>query len=1301
MSAFNSFCAVLSLSLLVSTSLAQTNPVDVTEEQTILIPKRETGVLEFLKKHPTYDGRGTIIAILDTGVDPGAAGLATTTTGERKIVDIIDASGSGDVDTSTVLEAKEGKLEALSGRTLTLPQGITNPTGKFHLGLKSGSDLFHQSGVIQRVKGLRSARWQRKHDQIVIERMRARRLAEHKGERKAFQKAPGDRDLKEQDQVAREKLLEKREQGWLGGDPGPVFDCVLWSDGTHWHVIIDTDEDGDLAEEKILQPFGVKGDYASFGEEEASHFSVQVYEEGNLLSIVTVSGSHGSHVAGIASAHFPDQPQRNGIAPGARILSVKIGDLRSGGSSSGLGEMRAVAACAQYGVDIMNASWGGASPLQDGSDFVCRMYNQLVERYGVTAFISAGNNGPALTTLGSPGGEAKSVIGVGAYVSADMGRVLYTLTQDNPSTAYNFTSRGPGKDGDLGVDIMGPGGATASLAYDALRQSQRYNGTSMSAPSLAGAGALLVSAAKQAGVAHSPPRIRAALMNSAQYIPEIEPWAQGAGLAQVLPAWTHLETNSKDPLWDHLYAVRAGVNTYHNGPGIYLRDVIPAGKREVQVQVRPRFMERVRNPEKFALDTDLVLRATADWIQIPKYARMANGTLRLYPILDIPAWDPSELGNPPLYGEIHGVPASDPDAGPLFRVPVTVVRAQETDPTLKHRTKFEATLGAGKLHRSYFKVPLHMNRLKVRLKGRTGDDIRRRFMVHAVTLTAPHSFHGLHFKDYVSLKGGEEAELSIPVAPGKVCELVLHQLWNSAGDLTLNADLQFTGLTASQQLVHFRGSDRIAPFTLTSGNTVDVKLEGELDRALYSRMPRKTEFLPTDGRTDFPPAPRTEEGFTPVFLRQSFELPVDAPLKIRIEGSRHFDVGQDLTWSLIKVVHESGKLVYHGAPWGRAEFSLPKGKNILIRDIHGTSRQFLERAQSRPLIFSSELEKKKSVTTYPSLREIAAQQAASSLTLQAGRDQQLFLHCKDVGGLKDLKLAPDSIRGTYKIVNEREETLLSLPIVFHLGEDFGAVANQPKKEEPRKAEKSPAEQLADDLFNRRLKFVQSTRHTDKNDVRAQRDETMRALLAERPQDAALHVEAAVLSAAQGQLLSKWNGGKAPKDDEKKVDEGQRKQRGKEALETLVRATAMTNPTEISAYFGAPRDTSSASLEEKKKATLEAEKMGKARKRLARIALFQSDIHLHLQQLPEARTALQEAKRWEEKPSKEFNRQEVALLTAEAHLGLALTKLDGLLKDAPFDEELLKQQRELYQSLGWTEFAERSQLRSKIRQHRKP
>lgn len=84
-----------------------------------------------VQENPEYDGRGVVIAILDTGVDPGAAGLQTTSDGKPKILDILDCTGSGDIDTSKVVKPdEEGKIQGIFDTQLRVNPEWKNPSGK-------------------------------------------------------------------------------------------------------------------------------------------------------------------------------------------------------------------------------------------------------------------------------------------------------------------------------------------------------------------------------------------------------------------------------------------------------------------------------------------------------------------------------------------------------------------------------------------------------------------------------------------------------------------------------------------------------------------------------------------------------------------------------------------------------------------------------------------------------------------------------------------------------------------------------------------------------------------------------------------------------------------------------------------------------------------------------------------------------------------------------------------------------------------------------------------------------------------
>ena len=66
------------------------------------------------------------------------------------------------------------------------------------------------------------------------------------------------------------------------------------------------------------------GDYADkyewckLSEETQLNYSFKLYSLDEAC-VVCVSGSHGTHVAGIAAAYHPDAPEKNGTAPGAQV----------------------------------------------------------------------------------------------------------------------------------------------------------------------------------------------------------------------------------------------------------------------------------------------------------------------------------------------------------------------------------------------------------------------------------------------------------------------------------------------------------------------------------------------------------------------------------------------------------------------------------------------------------------------------------------------------------------------------------------------------------------------------------------------------------------------------------------------------------------------------------------------------------------------------------------------------------------------------------------------------------------------
>ena len=362
-----------------------------------LIPYLLTGA-----KYPgTGDGTGVKIAVMDTGCDLLAAGLSGTTSDgvTPKYLDFIDCTGDGDVpmDGKVVeFEYKDGEdnaVEGLSGRKLMLGEWAKD-ANELKLGAIRLYELLPRS-ILRRVKKERKEAFMTKHQalisgtQLKLDKLNSSKVTGD--EKESIDKQKKELKLMIEQLTSIVELYDE--------EASPLMDIIMFKDGNVWKAVIDLETNGDLTKSVPMAPFAHARQVGELGFGSHVTFCIQVYDEGKTLSIVTDSGSHGTHVAGIAASYFkPEGGEEeggkasndlNGVAPGAQILALKIGDGRLGSAETGTGLIRGLIAAKKYGCDLVNLSFGEPS-WQPDSGRVSKVFEKAFREWGMTVFTSAG-----------------------------------------------------------------------------------------------------------------------------------------------------------------------------------------------------------------------------------------------------------------------------------------------------------------------------------------------------------------------------------------------------------------------------------------------------------------------------------------------------------------------------------------------------------------------------------------------------------------------------------------------------------------------------------------------------------------------------------------------------------------------------------------------------------------------------------------------------------------------------------------------------------------------------------------------
>jgi len=486
-----------------------------------------------LRNEAGVEGTGTVVAVIDTGIDPAHPDLRLTPDGERKIVDWVDFTGRG-----SVRERARGAVGSSTAEGDVITRNVAHDTG--------GAMVVE--GRVVTVTGPVS--------QCGIYR------TGYFSESGLTDDSPLGRDIDRD-----------------GTDAGRYLVVAVDSElaGTYDGAYIDLDQDRVLEPAEFLRVYRRSGDVALFGSDdpvtrmaESVPFVVaDIDPSGGLVNLGFDGNGHGTQAAGLVGAS-PSRPgDYHGLAPGVQLMALKA--LRSSGQGGWDSILRAAIYAAENGADIISVSVSGSSELL-GQSMGSQAIHRICEEYGVLLVLAVGNSGPGLATERNPW-SSQGVLTVGAYSTPEIWARDYGYDIAQAGVWY-FSSLGPRSDGGLSPLVVAPGSAPAPAPYWLTASGRTlFEGTSAAVPHVAAGAALLLDASRRDGIDASGPLLRRALVEGAEPLPGCLAVEQGAGCIRLSNSWSLIKQGLTDASPLRLGDV-PGLAGPSNGEsqGVYLRE---------------------------------------------------------------------------------------------------------------------------------------------------------------------------------------------------------------------------------------------------------------------------------------------------------------------------------------------------------------------------------------------------------------------------------------------------------------------------------------------------------------------------------------------------------------------------------------------------------------------------------------------------------------------------------------------------------------------------------------------------------